>query len=94
MFKRAGGQSKISPFNDGMRFILIVFRMITLFAPMKVFFPTSITFVMLGILYTAFDIVFVSGTVACSKYGRTARDDGHFDFSHRSRFGTNRGIAL
>ncbi len=61
MFKRAGGQSKISPFNDGMRFILIVFRMITLFAPMKVFFPVSFVFVALGIIYTALDIIFVSG---------------------------------
>ncbi len=61
MFKRAGGQSKISPFNDGTRFILIVFRMITLFAPMKVFFPVSLIFVVLGIIYTALDIALVSG---------------------------------
>jgi glycosyltransferase involved in cell wall biosynthesis len=61
MFKRAGGQSKISPVNDGVRFILIVFRMITLFAPMKVFFPVSLTLSALGIIYTVFDIVFISG---------------------------------
>ncbi len=61
MFKRAGGQSKISPFNDGMRFILIVFRMITLFSPLKVFVPTSLVFVSLGIIYTILDILFVSG---------------------------------
>lgn len=61
MFKRAGGQSKISPFNDGVRFFLIIFRMITLFAPMKVFFPTSLTFIALSILYTLFDMTFVVG---------------------------------
>lgn len=61
MFKRAGGKSKISPFNDGMRFILIVFRMITLFAPMKVFFPVSVFLTAIGVVYTAFDIVFISG---------------------------------
>jgi glycosyltransferase involved in cell wall biosynthesis len=61
MFKRAGGQSKIAPFDDGMRFIMIVFRMTTLFAPMKVFFPVSFAFVTLGLIYTALDIIFVSG---------------------------------
>ena len=61
MFKRAGGQSKISPFADGMRFILIVFRMITLSAPLKVFFPVGALFVTLGVIYTALDIIFVSG---------------------------------
>lgn len=61
MFKRAGGKSKISPVNDGLRFILIVFRMITLFAPMKVFIPVSIALTALGIIYTALDIIFISG---------------------------------
>lgn len=61
MFKRAGGQSKISPFKDGIRFLLIVFRMVTLFAPMKVFFPVSLFFVSLGLIYTILDIVLVSG---------------------------------
>ncbi len=60
MYKRAGGKSKISPFNDGMRFIMIVFRMVTLFAPMKVFFPTSVVFTLLGLIYAALDIAFVS----------------------------------
>ncbi len=61
MRKRAGGKSKISPFKDGMRFILIVFRMVTLFAPMKVFFPLSLLFTLLGLIYTAVDIAFISG---------------------------------
>ncbi|MGB8646552.1 MAG: glycosyltransferase family 2 protein [Anaerolineae bacterium] len=60
MFKRAGGVSKISPFKDGLRFILIVFRMVTLFAPMKVFFPISLVLMVLGVLYTVLDIAFVS----------------------------------
>jgi glycosyltransferase involved in cell wall biosynthesis len=61
MFKRAGGKSKISPVNDGTRFILVVFRMITLFAPMKVFFPIGLAFGLLGIIYTTLDIIFISG---------------------------------
>ncbi len=60
MFKRQGGKSKISPFSDGMRFFLIVFRMVTLFAPMKVFFPTSLLFALVAIVYTVFDIAFIS----------------------------------
>jgi glycosyltransferase involved in cell wall biosynthesis len=61
MFKRAGGKSKISPIDDGMRFLLIVFRMITLFAPMKVFLPVGLAFGLLGIIYTALDMLFISG---------------------------------
>jgi glycosyltransferase involved in cell wall biosynthesis len=61
MFRRAGGESKISPFGDGMRFILIVFRMITLFAPMRVFLPVGLALGLLGITYTALDILFISG---------------------------------
>ncbi len=60
MFKRQGVKSKISPFNDGMRFFLIVFRMVTLFAPMKVFFPTSLLFALVAFVYTVFDIAFIS----------------------------------
>jgi glycosyltransferase involved in cell wall biosynthesis len=61
MHKRAGGHSKISPFNDGMRFLLIVFRMTTLFAPLKVFFPLSLVLVTLGILYSVLDMVLIAG---------------------------------
>ena len=60
MYKRAGGQSKIRPVADGLRFFIIVFRMITLFAPMKVFLPTSLVFITLALIYTALDVLFVS----------------------------------
>lgn len=60
MRKRAGGRSKISPVRDGMRFFLIVFRMVTLFAPMKVFLPTSLFLIALGVIYAALDILFVA----------------------------------
>ncbi len=66
MFKRAGGKSKISPFSDGMRFFLIVFRMVTLFAPMKVFFPTSLLFAVVAFVYTVLDIAFVSNRLHIS----------------------------
>jgi glycosyltransferase involved in cell wall biosynthesis len=60
MLRRAAGLSKISPLRDGLRFVLIVFRMITLFAPMKVFFPVSLVFVVVAFVYTVFDSIFLS----------------------------------
>lgn len=60
MLKRQGGMSKIRPLRDGTRFIMIVFRMITLFAPMKVFFPVSVGFVAIATVYTVIDLAFFS----------------------------------
>lgn len=60
MLKRQSGSSKIRPVHDGSRFLLIVFRMITLFAPMKVFFPISAAFVLVAVVYTILDQLFVS----------------------------------
>lgn len=60
MLKRQGGESKIRPLRDGSRFIMIVFRMITLFAPMKVFFPVSVGFIAVAVFYTVIDMLFFS----------------------------------
>ncbi len=60
MKKRAGGQSKIHPAADGLRFFIIIFRMITLFAPMKVFLPTSLSFLTLGLVDAALEIIFIA----------------------------------
>jgi glycosyltransferase involved in cell wall biosynthesis len=43
------GKSKISIFKDGFRFFIIMFRIISLFKPMKVFLPASILFTVLGL---------------------------------------------
>lgn len=48
MHKRLG-KSKINIFKDGFRFFLIMFRIISLFKPMKVFLPASILFILLGL---------------------------------------------
>ncbi len=44
------GRSKISLLRDGTRFLVIIMKMTTLFSPMRVFFPLSIMFLLLGFL--------------------------------------------
>lgn len=41
-------------FKDGIRFLLIIFKVGTLYSPLKVFFPMSIGFFALGIGYYLF----------------------------------------
>jgi glycosyltransferase involved in cell wall biosynthesis len=60
MLKRQGGVSKIKPVRDGSRFIIIAFRMSTMFAPMKLFLPVSGTLIAIGLVYTVFNIVLVT----------------------------------
>jgi phosphate starvation-inducible membrane PsiE len=43
------GQSKISLISDGVRFLLIITKIATLFAPFRVFLPVSIFFCLSGI---------------------------------------------
>ncbi len=47
---RQAGTSKIKLFRDGYRFILIIFKIILLFEPLRVFAPVSIVLVILAIL--------------------------------------------
>lgn len=60
MLKRQGGVSKIKPVRDGSRFIIIAFRMSTMFAPMKLFLPVSSAFLAIALLYTLVDILYFS----------------------------------
>lgn len=60
MLKRQGGVSKIKPVRDGSRFVIIAFRMSTMFAPMKLFLPVSGTLIAIGLVYTIFNIVLVT----------------------------------
>lgn len=60
MLKRQGGKSKIKPLRDGTRFIIIAFRMSTMFAPMKLFLPVSGALFAIALLYTLIDILFFS----------------------------------
>jgi glycosyltransferase involved in cell wall biosynthesis len=66
--KRNGGsKSKIKLFRDGSRFFLIIFKVATLFSPMKIFLPISFTTFFLGLCYGLFKILFLDG-----RYGPTA----------------------
>lgn len=47
------GKSHIRPVRDGLRFLLIIFRIATLYSPLKLFAPTAIAFTMLGLSYYA-----------------------------------------
>ncbi|MCC7162946.1 MAG: glycosyltransferase family 2 protein [Anaerolineae bacterium] len=60
MLKRQGGVSKIKPMRDGSRFIIIAFRMSTMFAPMKLFLPVSVGLIIIALVYTIVDILFFS----------------------------------
>ncbi len=45
------GKSHIKPLRDGVRFLLIIFKIGTLYAPLKLFGPLSILFFLLGSSY-------------------------------------------
>ena len=47
------GRSHIRPVRDGFRFLLIIFRIATLYSPLKLFAPVSIGFFALGLSYYA-----------------------------------------
>jgi glycosyltransferase involved in cell wall biosynthesis len=45
------GKSHIRPLRDGVRFLLIIFRIATLYSPLKLFAPVALAFGMLGLAY-------------------------------------------
>jgi glycosyltransferase involved in cell wall biosynthesis len=45
------GKSHVRPLRDGMRFLLIIFKIGTLYSPLKLFFPVSAGFFALGLGY-------------------------------------------
>src|SRR5690606_8389755 len=48
------GKSHIKPVRDGLRFLLIIFRIATLYSPLKLFAPVGFTFLLLGGGYYAY----------------------------------------
>jgi len=50
------GQSKIRLARDGARFLLIVLKIVTLFSPLRVFLPISLTAFLIGAGYAAWTI--------------------------------------
>lgn len=51
--KRVGTGSHIRPLRDGLRFLLIIFKIATLYSPLKLFAPTAVGFGLLGLSYYA-----------------------------------------
>ncbi|MBK8401212.1 MAG: glycosyltransferase family 2 protein [Propionivibrio sp.] len=47
--RRISGMSHIHPIKDGLRFLLIIFKIGTLYSPLKLFLPISISFFFTGI---------------------------------------------
>lgn len=50
-------QSKINPLQDGMKFLSIIFRVILLFKPWRVFLPTSQLIFLVGFLHTIYTVI-------------------------------------
>jgi glycosyltransferase involved in cell wall biosynthesis len=48
---RRTGKSHLRPFRDGVRFLMIIFKVATLYSPLKVFLPISLTFFTTGLGY-------------------------------------------
>lgn len=51
--RRVGTNSHIRPLRDGIRFLLIIFKIATLYSPLKLFVPTAAGFGLLGVVYYA-----------------------------------------
>lgn len=61
------GKSKIKIFRDGARFFLIILKIATLFAPLKIFLPASLLMFLTGMGYGLFKIF-----VLHTRYGPTS----------------------
>lgn len=55
--RRVGTSSHIRPLRDGVRFLLIIFKIATLYSPLKLFGPISIAFFLTGLGYYAYTYV-------------------------------------
>jgi len=65
--ERPVGKSKIRPLRDGSRFLLITFKITTLYSPLKIFVPFSLLAFLTGFGYGLFKIIFLN-----SRYGPTS----------------------
>lgn len=51
------GKSHIRPLRDGVRFLLIIFKIATLYSPLKLFAPISLAFFLVGLGYYVYTFV-------------------------------------
>ena len=61
------GKSKIKILRDGTRFLMILFKIATLFSPLKIFVPASLFVFLLGFGYGLFKVLFLG-----TRYGPTS----------------------
>lgn len=52
--RRVGNNSHIRPIKDGIRFLLIIFKIATLYSPLKLFAPVGLGFFLLGLGHYAY----------------------------------------
>jgi len=52
--RRVGNSSHIRPLKDGIRFLLIIFKIATLYSPLKLFAPVAVSFFTIGLGYYLF----------------------------------------
>jgi glycosyltransferase involved in cell wall biosynthesis len=50
------GRSKIRAMRDGTKFLLIILKIVTLYSPLKVFFPVSLAALLVGLAYGAWNV--------------------------------------
>lgn len=55
--KKRTGKSKIKLFRDGIRFLLIIMKIATLFSPFRIFLPVSIFLFMTGVCYYVYTFI-------------------------------------
>ena len=51
------GQSKIRLARDGTKFLIIIFKIVTLFSPLRIFLPISVVSFLLGVGYGVWNVV-------------------------------------
>ena len=55
--RKRKGRSHVNLISDGIRFLLIIFRVGTLYSPLKIFFPVSLLFFLMGIIYYMYTFI-------------------------------------
>jgi hypothetical protein len=66
--RTSGSKSKIRLLSDGLRFFLIIFKITTLYSPMKIFVPSSVLTFLVGLGYGLYKIFMLD-----SRYGPTSQ---------------------
>jgi glycosyltransferase involved in cell wall biosynthesis len=54
--RRRVGTSKIRVLRDGVRFLLIIFKVVTLYSPLRVFFPIALVSFLAGLAYAVWNV--------------------------------------